>query len=225
MRTAIDLIVAWPLPDDSPAVRAAKSLAAKGKYADAAKAFPPGSGFERRMCHTLAKWDGHARKSWRTIDQSMRKLYLCAVQSQVFNLVLARRIDRVDRIDAGDVAYKHVNGACFSVEDAATEQPRCDAFEISPTGPLFGPRMKAAAAAPGDAELQALTYCGLTPADFEKKEKFRFDGVRRPLRVPIKDSQARMARDRQGEFLELTFGLPPGSYATSVIREVCKTGG
>ena len=41
----------------------------------------------------------------------------------------------------GDLAYKHDNGACFRVDAAAVEQPRCEAFEISPTGPLVGYRM------------------------------------------------------------------------------------
>ena len=57
-----------------------------------------------------------------------------------FNDMLARRLDRLDRILVGDWAMKMENGACFLVEDAAKEQPRADRFEISPTGILFGSR-------------------------------------------------------------------------------------
>ncbi|MHC4836225.1 MAG: tRNA pseudouridine(13) synthase TruD, partial [Planctomycetota bacterium] len=38
------------------------------------------------------------------------------------------------------------------VEDAAVEQPRCDAFEISPTGPLIGNRMKSLTGPAGEIE-------------------------------------------------------------------------
>ena len=50
---------------------------------------------------------------------------------------VARRLQRIDQLLVGDLAWRHANGAVFRVEDAALEQPRCDAFEISPSGPLF----------------------------------------------------------------------------------------
>ena len=43
---------------------------------------------------------------------------------------------------AGDVAVKHSNGAPFLVGDPRVEQPRANAFEISPSGPIFGYKMR-----------------------------------------------------------------------------------
>ena len=59
----------------------------------------------------------------------------------MFNAVVAQRIQSLDKLLSGDLAEKQDNGAVFRVEDVTAEQPRCDAFEISPTGPLIGYRM------------------------------------------------------------------------------------
>ena len=46
-----------------------------------------------------------------------------------------------DRFEAGDVAWLHRNGACFVVEDVDEANRRAADFELSPTGPLPGPKM------------------------------------------------------------------------------------
>ncbi len=50
----------------------------------------------------------------------------------------------------------------------------------------------------------------------------RLDGARRPLRVPLTDPTVNVGEDERGDYLELAFALPPGAYATSVVREVTK---
>ena len=45
------------------------------------------------------------------------------------------------------------------------------------------------------------------------------EGERRPLRVPLAGASAR----QEGTDLFLSFSLPKGSYATSVLREIMKT--
>ena len=71
------------------------------------------------------------------MSRSKRMWYLNAYQSYLFNRMLARRMDRIDRVFVGDWAMKTDNNACFLVVDAEKEQPRADRFEISPTGILF----------------------------------------------------------------------------------------
>ena len=68
-------------------------------------------------------------------------LVLSAVQSEVFNRVIAKRVDRLGTVLDGDLATLHKNGATFTVEDPAQEQPRADALELSPSGPMPGPDM------------------------------------------------------------------------------------
>ena len=74
------------------------------------------------------------------MDKHLKGLFISAYQSDLFNRVLAARMPNIDKLLLGDMAYMHDNGACFHVEQPEVEQPRCDRFEISPTGPLLGRR-------------------------------------------------------------------------------------
>ncbi len=114
---------------------------------------------------------------------------------------------------------KHENGACFRVEDAMLEQRRADAFEISPTGPLFGSRSPWATGEPGELERAAVTALGETAESLQQAAAAcKFRGERRPLRVRLEDLDWSLTR----EALTISFTLRPGAYATSVLRELMK---
>jgi tRNA pseudouridine13 synthase len=154
------------------------------------------------------------------MSRSKRLWYLNAYQAHLFNRLLARRIDRIDRILAGDWAMKHENGACFLVTDAAAEQPRADRFEISPTGILFGSRAPWASGEPGEMERAVAAEAGATSETLIRAaSECGFRGERRALRAPITDLT--WAQDAAG--LIVSFSLPPGAYATSLLRELMKT--
>lgn len=153
------------------------------------------------------------------MSREKRLWYLSSYQSHLFNKLLARRIDRIDQVFTGDWAMKHENGACFQVTDAAVEQPRADRFEISPTGILFGSRAPWASGEPGEMERAVAAEAGTTPETLiEAARDCGFRGERRACRVPIKDLTWSIEADR----LTLSFSLPPGAYATSLLREVMK---
>jgi tRNA pseudouridine13 synthase len=154
------------------------------------------------------------------MSRAKRIWYLNAFQSHLFNRILLRRIDRLDRMLVGDWAMKMDNGACFAVEDAAREQPRADRFEISPTGLLFGSRVSWATGEPGEIEKAVVAEEGSTPERLiEAAKACGFRGERRSLRVPLVDLEWTL----DGAVLTLAFSLPPGAYATSVLRELMKT--
>ena len=153
------------------------------------------------------------------LPRSKRLWYLHAYQSFLFNQVLARRIPRIDQVLAGDWAMKHDNGACFQVEDAGVEQPRAERFEISPTGPLFGSRASWASGEPGMIEEGCVAELGATPESLvEAAAACGFRGERRSLRVRLEELDWSLHETE----LTLTFTLPPGAYATSVLRELMK---
>ena len=155
-----------------------------------------------------------------SLPKAKRMWFLNAYQSFVFNRVVCKRIDWIDRLLEGDWAMKHGTGACFHVQDSGLEQPRVEAFEISPTGPLFGSRAPWATGAPGDLELDVLREIGETPESLRQAAvACRFRGERRPLRVPLGNLEWSV----EGDILYLSFSLPPGAYATSVLREIMKT--
>jgi tRNA pseudouridine13 synthase len=153
------------------------------------------------------------------MSRAKRMWYLNTFQSHLFNQILARRIDRIDRMLVGDWAMKMDNGACFLVEDAQKEQARADRFEISPTGILFGSRVSWATGEPGEIEQGVVVEHGSTVASLTESAKTcGFRGERRSLRIPL--AELEWALD--GSLLTLSFFLPPGAYATSVVRELMK---
>ena len=153
------------------------------------------------------------------LSRSKRMWYLHAYQSHLFNQVLSRRIQTIDRVFTGDWAMKVANGACFPVEDGATEQPRVDTFEISPTGPLFGSRAPWATGEPGAIEQACVGELGATCESLSASgADCGFRGERRALRVPLQGLEWALDDSR----LTLSFALPPGAYATSVLRELMK---
>ncbi|HEY7532139.1 MAG TPA: tRNA pseudouridine(13) synthase TruD [Nitrospiraceae bacterium] len=153
------------------------------------------------------------------MSRAQRMWYLNAYQSALFNRILARRIDRLDRMFNGDWAMKLDNGACFLVEDAEKEQARADRFEISPTGILFGSRVSWARGEPGQIEQAVLAEEGTTQEQLVQAAKAcGFRGERRSFRAKL----AELEWSLDGPVVTLSFVLPPGAYATSVLRELMK---
>ena len=154
------------------------------------------------------------------MSRAKRMWYINSFQSHLFNHILARRLDRLDRMLAGDWAMKMDNGACFLVEDAQREQPRADRFEISPTGILFGSRVSWATGEPGELERAIMVEQGTTPEQLiEAAKAGGFRGERRALRIRLEELEWSL----EDRVLTLMFSLPPGGYATSVLRELMKT--
>jgi tRNA pseudouridine13 synthase len=124
----------------------------------------------------------------------------------------------LSKLLAGDIAVKHSNGAPFLVEVPTVEQPRAEAFEISPSGPIFGYKMRMPT---GDAltlETSILTDEGVRLEKFRKVAGIRLPGTRRPLRMPIQLHEVSAVDSGAG--IRLGFTLPAGGYATVVVEEL-----
>jgi tRNA pseudouridine13 synthase len=154
-------------------------------------------------------------------DKFQRKLYLSAFQSRLFNRALVERL-RAGTFDTallGDVLRREDSGGLFVCEAPEVDVPRVAAFEVSPAGPLFGPKMTAAAHAVAEAEAKLLADEGVTLDDF-KRGGDETQGGRRPYRVRLGNPSLEV----EGEDLVLSFELPKGSYATEVLHELLKDG-
>jgi len=211
-----------PGKDDPPDCRAARAAFDAGNVDDAMSHWPKSLANERRA---LAAYQRRGpRAALGAIDKRMRRLFVSACQSRIFNRVVAARIDAIDRVDLGDLTQKTDTGGVFLVEDVPAEQVRADAWQVSPTGPIVGTRCRLAEGQPGQAERAAIAADGFTPDDFSRVGALKLKGGRRPLRFRLQDATVAAGQDETGAFLEVAFAAPSGCYATITLREITKCG-
>ena len=218
----IDMMLGLPGPHDTGPVLEARKFYEAGDFQSAAKAWPYGFRDNVRACREMARTGCKHKRAFYAVDARLKSFCVSAYQSQLFNNVLARRLDQMDAILAGDLAIKHDNGAVFRVEDPGAEAARAAAFEISPTGPIFGHRMTQPGGIMGDIEREVLAAEGLTPEDFANVRGIKLAGARRALRFAPKELAIEEGSDEFGSFVELRFALESGCYATMLLREICK---
>jgi tRNA(Glu) U13 pseudouridine synthase TruD len=72
-------------------------------------------------------------------------------------------------------------------------------------------------------EESVLTGEGMQPEDWRQGTAFKVKGARRPLRFQPQEVGVDAGGDDLGEYIELRFRLESGCYATTVLREVCKS--
>lgn len=218
------------LPDsqlDNSVCFVARSFYEQNELAKAYDAWPVNQHAHRKALRTLingaAKGLARARqRAFNLMDKRMKRFFVSAFQSDLFNQVLTERLLDLDRLEEGDLAYKHDSGACFLVTDAVAEQPRCRQFEISPTGPLFGYRMAEPQHRPAEIENAVLAQYELTAQDFRQMGYYKVKGTRRPLRFLPQNLRFDTDQDLDGPYLRLEFELPSGCYATTLLREIIK---
>lgn len=206
-----------PQPQEAAYIQAARRLVDEGSWAEALSQWPKNLPDERRVLRAIVQAEGRLEVAFQALDwKKIKSFFVSAFQAYLFNQLLIQRLETLDRLEAGDVAYIHGKGAAFVVEDAAAEQARADRFEISPSGPLFGPKTLLAEAEPGRRERAILAEQGLTLSDF-KLPGLRIQGTRRPYRIKLKEAKVWWA-----DGLLVSFELEPGAYATTVMAEIMK---
>lgn len=218
----LSLYVGRAREDDPPDCRAARAAFDAGEPARAMELWPRHYGSERRtLAAYLRKRNPHHAVA--AMDKRMKRLFVSAFQSRMFNEILAARIDTLDQVLPGDLAQKTDTGGIFFVEDLAADQPRAEAFAISPTGPLFGHKVRLAQGEPGRIEQEVADRYGITPEGLRRVDQLKIPGTRRALRFPLQDVTLESGTDDAGPYLGLCFTLPSGCYATVVLGEVMKT--
>ncbi|NLH41677.1 MAG: tRNA pseudouridine(13) synthase TruD [Planctomycetes bacterium] len=207
---------------DSATVFKARSLYEQGQYEEAIKSWPGQFADHRRALRAIIAGKGKKKRGLFTVDKHLQGLFISAYQSDLFNRVLAARMPDIDRVLQGDMAYKHDNGACFRVEQPEVEQPRCERFEISPTGPLIGQRTTRLTGPAGEIENPILEAESLGQSESGHMKRLGARGGRRPLRFQPRNAGLKSGLDDLGPYLELRFELDAGCYATTLISEITK---
>ena len=176
-------------------------------------------------------------------DKREQRLLFSALQSRLFNEVLARRDQGSHGTTAveagtwadvlpGDIAKKHDSGGLFGVPLTGPElddaRARARAGAISATGPMFGARMRWPEGAPLALEREIL---GRSLPDPAQLEAFRHlgEGTRRSLRLWVQEMRVEplnLAAVDDGSVSEgsvrVSFVLPKGGYATTVLSRACR---
>jgi tRNA pseudouridine13 synthase len=215
---AVDRMMGEPDSIRDPAWRSAVAVYQQGDLSAALEQMPRHCRSERDVLQRLAAKPGAWEKAFSAVHPRLRKLYLSAYQSYLFDKVVELRLENIDQVLSGDLAWKHLNGACFLVEDAETEACRAAEFEISASGPMFGSKMKQPGGGILAMEQRILADEGVRAEAFDLGSGLHLEGERRPLRVPLGDCICLA----EGNVMQLEFSLPKGSYATSVLREITK---
>jgi tRNA pseudouridine13 synthase len=206
-----------PQVDELPPIQEARTLVDEGQWEKALQRWPGHLADERKLLAAIVQAKGQLDPVFKVLDKKLKNFFVSAFQSALFNELLTQRLDTINYIEKGDIAYLHRNGAAFLVTEPIAEQPRVDSFEISPSGPLFGPKLLLAEELPGQREQACLAKHALTLEDF-KIPGLKLRGGRRPYRFIIKNTKV----DWAAEVLSVSFELPPGAYATVVMAELMK---
>jgi tRNA pseudouridine13 synthase len=155
----------------------------------------------------------------RRVERDKRSMLLSAARSQIFNNVLAARVDRRawDTPLQGEIWSLAGSRSWFGPEPFTLAlAERLARADIHPSGPLWGQGEPPTEDAAGtlEREIAALDddlVAGLAAA--------RMDQERRPLRLLPKDLRWRWL---DVDALEVSFELPAGAYATVVLRELAE---
>ncbi|MDX1574427.1 MAG: tRNA pseudouridine(13) synthase TruD [Methylophaga sp.] len=150
--------------------------------------------------------------------RNQRSMIISAARSWLFNLVLAERIKQQhwDSGLPGDIMLLSGTRASYFLAETIddTIQQRLNAMDIHPTGPLWGK-----GAVPNT--LDSLVMENSVLKDWQKwqteLEKLGLTHERRALRLFPTEFDWQFADDNS---LTVSFALPPGSYATAVLREL-----
>ena len=218
----VSLYLGQPHPEDPTDCNKARQAFDDGDFEKALTHWPRHYRNERRVlsAYKRRRKPGAAVAA---IDKRMRRLYVSACQSRIFNHVVAGRIDTIDRLLAGDLAQKADSGGVFEVEDVDVEQTRAEAGDLSPTGPILGTRCRLASGEPGRIEQEGVAASGLVVADFDRVGRLKLKGGRRALRFFLGDPTLASGDDADGPFLDVRFTAPSGCYATVALREIMKS--
>lgn len=197
--------------------------------------FPNRLRYERSMLHELQDSGGETAGDYRdaleTFPENLRRLFIHAAQSLVFNRIVSRRLE------AGLPFHEPVAGdvVAFADEDAPADFPlpdvdraqrvsesqtnimarHCERDRAFVTAPLVGTETELADGEPGEIERAVLEALEIEPADFDLPDPYHSTGTRRAVLVRVDPT---IQRDP----VTFEFGLPKGSYATVFLREYLK---
>jgi len=188
---------------------ARKRLAETMDFKEATRLFPKKFRYERAIIHHLCKYPNDFVGAFGKLPKKLRYLFTHAYQSFLFNRVIEERLKAGIGLEAveGD---KVVDG--------------------NPTGPLFGFESKLAEGKPGEIEKRVLEEAGFELKDFRVRKMAEISSKGARKSIVLKPENMKLVSVEEDEFfpgkkaLKISFELSKGNYATTVLRELMKSG-
>ena len=227
---AVFIYLALPFPDELPSTRDAREKLWVNRDIPAAlKEFPEYLHYELAMLNYLVEHPGDYAHSFDVLSVNLKRLFVHAYQSYLFNRILSSRLAAampLDRAVEGDVV-------CFAKE-GLPDMDRLQKVTLENqeaidrltgrgraflTLPLIGFETAIGEGAQGEIERAILREEGISQENFKVEGNLDLGsrGTRRAALCPVKP-QIRFEEN----LAELQFVLPKGSYATVVLREYMK---
>ncbi len=231
--------LAKPSPNEHPESRKARQqLQDTQDFAEALRCFPHHLRYERFMLVRLAKQPNDFIGAFRKLPSKLRRLFVQAYQSFLFNKFLSQRLKRgvgFNEVQVGDyVVHLDGHGLPTNEFEQATVQSLSGVKKALKGGkmqvavPLIGFKQHPSEGVQGEIEKGIIKDENVIPRDFyiPSLPEISAPGRLRTVLVPISDlSVEEASRDSSSPLkrkLRLSFTLHRGSYATVLLREFMK---
>ncbi len=218
---AVRIILCENRDGENSSVREARKAASDGRYHQALTLFTKSQDIERKVLRRLADHNGDFLGSLRSVPIQVRRLFIHAYQSYLFNVTLSRAA--ASKMELG----KATNGDNWSIVDGHQLNPEDvhGAREPAPDGAI--PMVQLVGYSFRDYGSRFDTIVGgvlkeedVQPKHFYVKEaqEMSSEGGFRQAPLLAKDLQYRL----DDNSASLGFSLGRGEYATSLVREIVK---
>ncbi|MDK2826608.1 tRNA pseudouridine13 synthase [Methanolobus vulcani] len=233
------IYIAKSFPDEIDDVKQVRNFVWETKdFAEGLKTYPLRLRYERAMMHYLVENPGDYAGSFSVLSPNIRKMFIHAYQSYVFNRIICERIEKglpLNVASSGDIiCFRNKEGLPDTTKMQAATDENVDGMNnllkrdrAFITAPLVGYESEFAAGTPGELEKNVFHETEMSQESFRMKTipDLASKGLRREILLHCKPEFV-TAEDELNpgkSKVTLTFSLPKGSYATTVLREYMKT--
>ena len=158
----------------------------------------------------------YAQRKELPMQRNLRSRLLSTGRSALFNRVLAQRVQSQtwNIAQVGDVLAFTTSRSFFIAGAEECQDPRLAQLDVHPTGPLWG---EGELVSQEHTQQQELAVAELWPELCAWLERANLQQERRILRLPVRELSWEFLAD---DCLQVQFILPPGFFATVVLREM-----
>lgn len=158
----------------------------------------------------------YAQRKELPVQRNLRSRLLSTGRSALFNRVLAQRVQNKNWniAQVGDVLAFTDSRSFFIAGPDECHDPRLAQLDVHPTGPLWG---EGELVSQGQTQQNELAVAETLPELCTWLERANLQQERRILRLPVRDLAWSFPEE---DCLQVQFVLPPGCFATVVLREL-----